>query len=1265
MKRPCWIFGVIVVFIAALPGCTTSQFVASTYADWEDAAPPPASEVVYRVFLIGDAGEASLDPLEPSLAVLKTHLAQAGDNAAVVFLGDNIYCCGLADSGIVRRDTDEKRLLAQLRSVEAFDGRIVFLPGNHDWNDDLPGGLEAVARQERFVETTLNKGNTFLPDDGFPGPVEIELTDRLTMLVIDTSWWIYTHNKAFGDTGDYDLEEDANFLLELDDLVKRNDDKDLLVVGHHPMFTNGKHGGVLPLKDHLFPLLHLHRALYIPLPVVGSTYPLFVRFNGGPQNLTHPRYQSLRVALAQIFNQHESLIYAAGHDHALEYFPIQGSFVQHHIVSGSASKPAEVGRGRGAAFTASASGFAALQYYRDGSIWMEMWSAEEGGPSGQLLFRTALKGPARELVDPGVPPMVDAVDYSDSTVVAAASTRYEAGALKEFWLGEHHREIWATPVEAPVLDLGREAGGLTPIKRGGGQQTTSLRLEGTDGHQYVLRSIDKDPSGAVPINLQGTIATEVLQDQIASINPYGAFIVPFLAEAAGVYHTNPRLVYVPDDPRLGVYKDLFAGSLAMLEERPNDDMSDAESFGRSKDVISAPKLYRELNDDNDHRVDHRAFARARLFDMLISDWDRHEDQWRWASFEPYELDPTLEGDARTEGKIYRPIPRDRDFAFNKMDGLLPWMAGKIEPKFQDFTESYGNLKGLNLNGLHQDRRFVSPLRREDYIDIADSLRAALTDAVIDDAVRRWPEPIFALNGEKTARLLKTRRDRLTDVAEDFYEIHARVADVVGSNKHERFEITRIDDDSTRIVVYKTSKKGEKRHIIYQRVFLEKETKEVRLYGLDGNDTFIVEGEVSDGILIRAIGGAGEDVFVDRSRVRGVSKKTKFYDTETGNEWDVGPETKQIATDDDPAVNYYDPKGFEHDDTKTIAYFGHNSDDGVFLGGGLRLVRYGFRKFPYQASHTIKANFAAKTQAFNAVYEGHFADVLGNWDALLDASYHGPNNIHNFYGLGNETDDDLGDREFYQARLRRLRMAPSLHAEIEQGATIHIGPTFELTDVDETADRFVNQPQAGISEDTFRNQPFASLDVALTLDTRDNTLNPVQGFRFANEAHFNVGLRTTGDSFVRLATDLSFYLSPSLQAPQITLAARVGAAHNVSDFPFYSASTLGGKDNLRGHRSTRFAGRTSFYQNLELRLEVLTFSTYLAIGRLGLLAFLDNGRVWTEADDGRAVSQSFFEGYHQGYGGGLWAEFFDLFVLTTTAGFSDDDQTITVQFGFQY
>ncbi|MFQ5571772.1 MAG: metallophosphoesterase, partial [Rhodothermales bacterium] len=304
---------IITLILLILSGCASSRtYVNGRYRSWEAHAPPPDSALTYQAFLIGDAG--GIDRPEPVIQLLETRLDSAGKNAVVVFLGDNIYCCGLRDStDLQRRQKDERRLLEQLRAVDAFQGRVLFIPGNHDWNHSQPGGLEAVNRQEAFVETYLHRGDTFLPNDGFPGPVEVELTDRLTLIALDTEWWLSTHTKPYGDTGEHDLEEDADFLLQLDDMLKRNRRKDVLVVGHHPLFSVGVHAGRLPLREHLFPLQNLHKALVVPLPLLGSIYPLYVRYFGGRQDLAHPRYKTLRSSLRRIFSQHDHLIYAAGH----------------------------------------------------------------------------------------------------------------------------------------------------------------------------------------------------------------------------------------------------------------------------------------------------------------------------------------------------------------------------------------------------------------------------------------------------------------------------------------------------------------------------------------------------------------------------------------------------------------------------------------------------------------------------------------------------------------------------------------------------------------------------------------------------------------------------------------------------------------------------------------------------------------------------------------------------------------------------------------
>src|SRR5687768_17945785 len=83
------------------------------------------------------------------------------------------------------------------------------------------------------------------------------------------------------------------------------------------------------------------------------------------------------------------------------------------------------------------------------------------------------------------------------TVVAAPGVQYRAEWLRRTMLGANYRALWATPVPFEVLDLATFAGGLTPTRRGGGLQTKSLRLKGADGHEYVFRSLDKDPSRAL------------------------------------------------------------------------------------------------------------------------------------------------------------------------------------------------------------------------------------------------------------------------------------------------------------------------------------------------------------------------------------------------------------------------------------------------------------------------------------------------------------------------------------------------------------------------------------------------------------------------------------------------------------------------------------------------------------------------------------------------------------------------------------------------
>ena len=155
-------------------------------------------------------------------------------------------------------------------------------------------------------------------------------------------------------------------------------------------------------------------------------------------------------------------------------------------------------------------------------------------------------------------------------VTVVPGERYRAGSTKEFLLGEDYRNLWATPIRVEVLDLRGFAGGLTPVRRGGGNQTLSLRMMGADGREYAFRSLDKEHTRALPPDLKETLVDRALQDQVSSLHPGAPLAADALLTAAGVLHVSPRLVRMPDDPALGEFRQDFAGMLGYIEERADE-----------------------------------------------------------------------------------------------------------------------------------------------------------------------------------------------------------------------------------------------------------------------------------------------------------------------------------------------------------------------------------------------------------------------------------------------------------------------------------------------------------------------------------------------------------------------------------------------------------------------------------------------------------------------------------------------------------------------
>ncbi len=485
------------------------------------------------------------------------------------------------------------------------------------------------------------------------------------------------------------------------------------------------------------------------------------------------------------------------------------------------------------------------------------------------------------------------------SVWAVAGRHYDRSAVHRFFWGNHNRNIWSTPVKVPVFDLKTAKGGLTIVEKGGGYQTISFELQDKQGRTYALRSLDKDPVQVLSEFWQPTFVTNIVRDQTSAANPYGAVVVPLLAEAAGVIHTNPNLYYVrSNDQSFGEHAKLVQGRLFLLEEKYKSPADLGDTLHQVANIVGSEEALRLRFSSNKYHFDQKEFAKARLLDLLLGDWDRHKGQWDWAFVK------------QGSDVYFKPIPKDRDQVFLKMnDGVVPFIATSklLARKLHSFGKEIDDVKALMINAEFIDARLLNELTRNDWQQIAKQLQASLTDEVIQKAVKQFPEPVYTLVGESITQSLKNRRNQLPEAAGKMYKLLAKEVTIAGTDLEEHFTIKRLPDGRTEVTMLRPATAAMPAKVLYKRVFHPKETDEIILHGLAGNDVITVEGDVKEAIPVSIYGGLGEDTINDKSSVTGWKKYTRIYDTERGNEITFGTEASDHTTRD-VRVHAYDREG---------------------------------------------------------------------------------------------------------------------------------------------------------------------------------------------------------------------------------------------------------------------------------------------------------------------------------------------------------------------
>jgi hypothetical protein len=827
---------------------------------------------------------------------------------------------------------------------------------------------------------------------------------------------------------------------------------------------------------------------------------------------------------------------------------------------------------------------------------------------------------------------------TDSTLPAfveiAPNPELKGNGLKRFLIGKNYRKEWTEPVRVPVLDFRTEAGGLTVKKEGGGKETRSLQVEDSSGHSWSLRSIRKYPEKAIPAELKKTVAEELVADDISASYPYGALSMGVLSRAAGVPYLKDKLTYIGDDPALGEFRSKYKNSLVLMEDKEPEE---TRSKNKDEKSIGTQELvYKLAANKNGDKVDQKAVLRARLLDNFVMDFDRHEGQWTWLSFD-------------SAGRIfYYPVPKDRDQVFYTNQGLIPKLISSKErlPELQGFRAEVKHISTFNRTARNFDRSFLNELSADDWSKETDAFINAMTDDVIETALRQQPKEIQSYAVEGIIRKLKKKRKSFKEDIMRYYHSLSGAVAIVGSNEKEEFSIAAKEDGNVLVVVSKLDSLGNPSSESYRRLFDPSETKEIDLYGLENDDRFMASGGKSK-IRIRMVGGPGNDRFIRESG----SGKLIAYDVDFENNT-VGKGIRNRISGD-PLNNTYTRLGHNDNVVSAGPAIELSAVEGWLAGLKLKAIGRGFRKDPYSARHLFIVSHSLNSSSFHFRWESDFMKLSGRTDLLIRGDMMAPTNKTNFFGFGNKTlidESQHDDVKFYHARYDFGNFSLFARTSLRPWLTFEYGPSFQYLKLrrKENESKYVAQYFNPADQNIYHAKSYGGGIFRLGIDARNNPLIPTRGIVLNASARPLFGLNGYSSDVTLTSGNISFY-TDFLAKNKIVLATSFGGGHNFGGFELGQSQFLGFTEHLRGFRPQRFAGRTAAYNNTELRIKLSDINVWLFPATFGIYGFNDVGRVWIDGEDSKT--------WHHGYGGGVWLAPFKRMVITGYVSFSKEEKAL--------
>jgi tartrate-resistant acid phosphatase type 5 len=326
--------------------------------------------ITHRMLLFGDAGEIN----EGQQLSIKTALGLViPEKTSVYFLGDNIYPVGMGLDSASALET-EQILRHQYAPFIYINVPVTFIAGNHDWDKSGKQGLEKVKAQEAYLFSRSLDLLKFVPKAGTADVSVVDITNTTKAILYDSEYLLFPHHS----NPDSALSEEVRniFLNNIKSLISSNPDQTILILSHHPMLSYGEHGKNITWKDHVFPLTRKWKNLYVPLPIIGSLYPLLRNtiFHSA-EDMGHPVYQQLIEDITAQTSAHKNIIFIAGHDHGLQFIENQNIT---QIVTGSGSKTSHIAHNSAQRFVSNKQGFCVLDVLSSEDIRLAFYTVEKG-----------------------------------------------------------------------------------------------------------------------------------------------------------------------------------------------------------------------------------------------------------------------------------------------------------------------------------------------------------------------------------------------------------------------------------------------------------------------------------------------------------------------------------------------------------------------------------------------------------------------------------------------------------------------------------------------------------------------------------------------------------------------------------------------------------------------------------------------------------------------------------------------------------------------